>query len=29
MSDWIWLLVILGAWFALQKWIFPRFGIRT
>lgn len=29
MSDWIWLIMILAAWFAAQKWIFPRLGIRS
>lgn len=30
--DWtlvaIWILA-LGAWFALQRWILPRFGVKT
>jgi hypothetical protein len=29
MSDWIWFVLALGAWFALQKWILPRAGVST
>ncbi len=27
--DVIFLLVVLGVWFALQAWILPRFGVST
>jgi hypothetical protein len=29
MSDFVILLLFLAAWFALQRWILPRFGIST
>jgi hypothetical protein len=29
MPDWAWLVLVVGAWFALQKWILPRAGVST
>ncbi len=29
MPEWIWFVLIAGAWFALQKWILPRAGVST
>jgi hypothetical protein len=29
MPDWAWLILALGAWFALQRWILPRAGVST
>ena len=29
MSDFLILLLFLAGWFALQRWILPRFGIST
>jgi hypothetical protein len=32
MDDWKMVLVwvaVLGMWFALQRWILPRFGVKT
>jgi hypothetical protein len=25
----IWLVVILGGWFILNRWIFPKMGVQT
>lgn len=27
--DWIVLVLFLGGWFALNRWILPRFGVPT
>ena len=29
MSDVVWLLLILGGWVALQKFVLPRLGVPT
>ena len=29
MPDWLLLLLVLAAWFALLKWVLPRFGVPT
>jgi hypothetical protein len=29
MSDAIWIILVIGAWFALQRWILPRAGVST
>lgn len=29
MSDAVFLLVVLGVYFALQRWILPRMGVHT
>jgi hypothetical protein len=29
MSDGLFLLVVLGAYFALQRWVLPRMGVHT
>jgi hypothetical protein len=29
MPDWIWFVLVVGVWFALQKWILPRAGVST
>lgn len=29
MSDAVFLVVVLGAYFALQRWILPRMGVHT
>jgi len=28
-SDLIWLVVIVGAWFVLNKFVFPKMGVST
>jgi len=27
--DWIWFAAFVLGWFALQRWIIPRFGVPT
>jgi len=27
--DFLWLILALVAWFALQRWVLPRFGVAT
>jgi hypothetical protein len=29
MPDWLILLVVIGAYFALMRWVLPRFGVQT
>lgn len=29
MSDGLWIIIFFIAWFALQRWILPRFGVST
>ena len=29
MSDWLILLLVLGAYVALMRWVLPRFGVPT
>lgn len=29
MNEWWFFLAFLAAWFALQAWILPRFGVQT
>jgi hypothetical protein len=29
MAEWIWFVLVVGAWLAIQKWILPRAGIST
>lgn len=29
MPDFVWMIIFLAGWFALQMWILPRFGIST
>lgn len=29
MSDLVWLLIVLGAWIVLTRWVLPRFGVAT
>jgi len=29
MPDWLQILLFLVAWIAIQRWILPRFGVRT
>jgi hypothetical protein len=29
MSDFAWLLIVLAGYFALMRWVLPRFGIPT
>jgi hypothetical protein len=29
MSSWLTIAIFLGAYFALMKWILPRFGVPT
>jgi len=29
MSDFVWILIVLAAWFALTRWILPAFGVPT
>ncbi len=29
MGQWLILILIVGGWFALQKWILPKMGIGT
>jgi hypothetical protein len=28
MKTFLWLLVIMGGWYALSRWIFPKLGIH-
>jgi hypothetical protein len=27
--DWLLLVLVLGGWFALNRWILPKFGVPT
>lgn len=27
--DLLWIVLVFGGWFALQRWILPRFGVPT
>jgi hypothetical protein len=27
--DFIWLLLIFAGWFVLNRWVLPRFGVKT
>jgi hypothetical protein len=29
MADWLWFVLVVGAWLALQKWVLPRAGVST
>ncbi|MBP1597235.1 MAG: hypothetical protein H6Q05_2612 [Acidobacteria bacterium] len=29
MPDYVWILIVLAAWFALTRWILPAFGVPT
>ncbi len=29
MPDWLVFILVLGGWFALQRWILPRLGVPT
>jgi hypothetical protein len=29
MPDWLWFVLIVAAWIALQRWILPRAGVST
>jgi hypothetical protein len=29
MPDFVWIFIIFGAWFALNRWVLPRFGVST
>lgn len=29
MSDALWLLLVIAAWFVLQAWVLPRLGVPT
>jgi hypothetical protein len=29
MLDFIWILLFLAAWFAMMRWVLPRFGVQT
>jgi hypothetical protein len=29
MPEWVWIVLAVGAWIALQKWILPRAGVST
>jgi len=29
MPDWLQLILFFAAWFVLQRWILPRFGVST
>jgi hypothetical protein len=29
MGEWIWIVVILVGWIVLNRWVLPRFGVKT
>jgi hypothetical protein len=29
MLDFVWILLFLAAWFAMMRWVLPRFGVQT
>jgi hypothetical protein len=29
MPDWIWFVVVVAAWIVLNRWVLPRFGVKT
>jgi hypothetical protein len=29
MYDWIWMIIFFVAYFALMRWVLPRFGVPT
>jgi hypothetical protein len=29
MPDWVWMILALAAYFALQRWILPKLGVST
>jgi hypothetical protein len=29
MKDWIGLVIVVGAWWLIQVWLLPRFGVAT
>lgn len=29
MSTVIWIMIGVGVWFVLNRWVLPRFGVRT
>ncbi len=29
MPDFVWILMVLVGWFALNRWVLPRFGVST
>lgn len=29
MPEWVQFVLIVAAWFALQRWLLPRFGVPT
>ncbi len=29
MSDWLVWVLVIGGWFALQRWILPKLGVGT
>jgi len=29
MPEWLLLVIVLAAWFALMRWVLPRFGVGT
>jgi len=29
MPDWLWLVVAIAAWIVINRWVLPRFGVKT
>jgi predicted nucleic acid-binding Zn ribbon protein len=29
MPDWIWIVALVAVWVVLNRWVLPRFGVRT
>jgi hypothetical protein len=29
MPDWLWLVLAMVAWVVINRWVLPRFGVKT
>ena len=29
MAEWLWPVILIAAYFALMRWVLPRFGVQT